>query len=96
MANMKIGMRPRCSCQRLPMAEPQQLAQERASIARAGTETAKGLALLEAAGIQVRQEYAAARDALLAIEAAVSGFRLRQGPAVLAARPAPAVPRLLA
>lgn len=52
--------------------------------------------LLEAAGIQVRHEYAAARDAMLAIEAAVSVFRLRQGPAVLAARPAPAVPRLLA
>jgi hypothetical protein len=48
MANMKIGTRLRCSFALLTllllMREPQQLAQERASIARAGDAAEKGLA----------------------------------------------------
>jgi len=47
MANMKIGTRLRCSfalLNLLLLSEPQQLALERATIARAGDATEKGLA----------------------------------------------------
>jgi hypothetical protein len=48
MANMKIGTRLRCSFALLTLllllSEPQRQAQERASIARAGDLTEKGLA----------------------------------------------------